>query len=66
VADAELVRKALVPRDNNEGRWSILGQSFGGFCAVTYLSVAPNGARRLPRCRRPPPQGAAHAGPVAM
>jgi len=23
-------------------RWSIMGQSFGGFCATTYLSLAPN------------------------
>src|SRR6266704_450137 len=23
--------------------WSVLGQSFGGFCAVTYLSQAPGG-----------------------
>eukprot|EP00879_Flechtneria_rotunda_P017013 GHRR01017811.1.p1 GENE.GHRR01017811.1~~GHRR01017811.1.p1 ORF type:complete len:308 (+),score=89.67 GHRR01017811.1:772-1695(+) len=44
VADAELVRKALVPSSNITcGKWSILGQSFGGFCAVTYLSMAPQG-----------------------
>jgi pimeloyl-ACP methyl ester carboxylesterase len=41
VADAELIRKQLTG-----GRpWSILGQSFGGFCAVTYLSHAPEGLR---------------------
>jgi len=39
VADAELVRRRLAG-----GRpWSVLGQSFGGFCAVTYLSQAPDG-----------------------
>ena len=27
--------------------WSVLGQSFGGFCAVTYLSVAPQGLREV-------------------
>jgi hypothetical protein len=43
VKDAEFVRKSLVPKDNYDGRWSILGQSFGGFCAVTYLSIAPEG-----------------------
>lgn len=43
VRDAELVRQALVPRNNHEGRWSLLGQSFGGFCCVTYLSLAPDG-----------------------
>src|SRR5205807_5607184 len=26
-------------------RWSVLGQSFGGFCAMTYLSIAPEGLR---------------------
>jgi hypothetical protein len=43
VRDAELVRKSLVPKDNYDGRWSVLGQSFGGFCVVTYLSIAPEG-----------------------
>jgi pimeloyl-ACP methyl ester carboxylesterase len=39
VADAELIRHRL-----NDGRpWSVLGQSFGGFCTVTYLSKAPHG-----------------------
>jgi pimeloyl-ACP methyl ester carboxylesterase len=38
VRDAEHIRRALgVPK------WSVLGQSFGGFCAVTYLSFAPEG-----------------------
>jgi dienelactone hydrolase len=49
VADAEVVRKALVPRNatTQEGKWSILGQSFGGFCALTYLSHAPQGECKL-------------------
>src|SRR6478736_1964407 len=38
VADAELVRVGL-----GVDRWSVLGQSFGGFCALHYLSVAPHG-----------------------
>jgi pimeloyl-ACP methyl ester carboxylesterase len=38
VRDAELIRKALVP---DEGKWSLLGQSFGGFCILTYLSQFP-------------------------
>jgi pimeloyl-ACP methyl ester carboxylesterase len=39
VADAELVRQQVTG-----GRpWSVLGQSFGGFCTVTYLSQAPEG-----------------------
>lgn len=44
VADAEMIRQVLVPEDQSLGpRWSILGQSFGGFCAFTYLSMAPDG-----------------------
>ncbi|KIY94475.1 hypothetical protein MNEG_13488 [Monoraphidium neglectum] len=43
VRDAERVRLALVPKSSNDGRWTILGQSFGGFCALTYLSIAPHG-----------------------
>ncbi|MEW5301937.1 MAG: hypothetical protein WDW36_004761 [Sanguina aurantia] len=42
VADAEIVRKTLLG-GGAESRWSLLGQSFGGFCAVTYLSQAPEG-----------------------
>jgi len=38
VRDAEALRRAL-----GVERWSILGQSFGGFCAATYLSIAPSG-----------------------
>jgi pimeloyl-ACP methyl ester carboxylesterase len=40
VRDAELVRAAL-----GAERWSVLGQSFGGFCTFTYLSLAPEGLR---------------------
>ncbi len=40
VRDAELVRQAL-----GVDRWSVLGQSFGGFCVTTYLSIAPEGLR---------------------
>jgi pimeloyl-ACP methyl ester carboxylesterase len=39
VADAELIRRELT----GGAPWSVLGQSFGGFCAVTYLSTAPEG-----------------------
>lgn len=42
VRDCELIRRRLLGED---GRWSVLGQSFGGFCALTYLSFAPNGLR---------------------
>jgi pimeloyl-ACP methyl ester carboxylesterase len=41
VLDAELIRRELA----GDEPWSVLGQSFGGFCAVTYLSFAPHGMR---------------------
>jgi len=40
VRDAELVRRAL-----DVDRWSVVGQSFGGFCVTRYLSSAPEGLR---------------------
>jgi pimeloyl-ACP methyl ester carboxylesterase len=40
VRDAEHIRREL-----GIERWSILGQSFGGFCSMTYLSMAPDGLR---------------------
>ncbi|MEV7401902.1 alpha/beta fold hydrolase [Streptomyces sp. NPDC091267] len=39
VADAEAFREQLA----GSRRWSILGQSYGGFIALTYLSTAPEG-----------------------
>jgi pimeloyl-ACP methyl ester carboxylesterase len=39
VRDAEHIRKELIGNKT----WSIIGQSFGGFCACTYLSFAPEG-----------------------
>jgi pimeloyl-ACP methyl ester carboxylesterase len=42
VRDAEIIRKTLLGPDE---RWSILGQSYGGFCSTTYLSLAPEGLR---------------------
>ena len=41
VLDAELVRRELTGGEP----WSVLGQSFGGFCTTTYLSFAPHGMR---------------------
>ena len=40
VADAEIVRRQL-----DANTWSVLGQSFGGFCALRYLSVAAGSLR---------------------
>ncbi len=44
VRDCESIRQELLGR---HGRWSVLGQSFGGFCAVTYLSLAPQSLREV-------------------
>jgi len=41
VRDAELIRRRLTGGEP----WSVLGQSFGGFCTTTYLSLAPEGLR---------------------
>jgi pimeloyl-ACP methyl ester carboxylesterase len=40
VRDAEWIRREL-----GVERWSVLGQSFGGFCVTSYLSLAPDGLR---------------------
>jgi pimeloyl-ACP methyl ester carboxylesterase len=42
VQDAEHVRRKLV---GGAGPWSVLGQSYGGFCLVHYLSAAPEGLK---------------------
>ncbi|CAA0842549.1 alpha/beta-Hydrolases superfamily protein [Striga hermonthica] len=44
VNDAEFIRKRLVPGSRP---WTVLGQSYGGFCAVTYLSFAPQGLKQV-------------------
>jgi pimeloyl-ACP methyl ester carboxylesterase len=40
VRDAEHIRREL-----GIERWSVLGQSFGGLCVMSYLSIAPDGLR---------------------
>lgn len=42
VRDAELLRAALT----DGAPWTTLGQSYGGFCTLTYLSLAPQGLLR--------------------
>ncbi|GAA4889982.1 alpha/beta fold hydrolase [Streptomyces coeruleoprunus] len=39
VRDCELIRRRLT----GGAPWTVLGQSFGGFCATHYLSAAPEG-----------------------
>jgi pimeloyl-ACP methyl ester carboxylesterase len=41
VRDAELVRAEL----GGAEPWALLGQSYGGFCSTTYMSIAPEGVR---------------------
>jgi pimeloyl-ACP methyl ester carboxylesterase len=48
VRDAEAIRQALLVSglangnlSSSDSRWTLLGQSFGGFCCTTYLSMYP-------------------------
>lgn len=56
VRDAEAIRRTL----SADEPWTALGQSFGGFCVTTYLSLAPAGLRQamitggLPPLRQSP------------
>jgi hypothetical protein len=43
VRDCEAVRKTLLGPGT---KWSALGQSFGGFCIMSYLSLAPEGLKQ--------------------
>lgn len=46
VKDCEAIRKTLVEDYPPElKKWSIFGQSFGGFCVFTYLSKYPQGLK---------------------
>ncbi len=43
IRDAEFIRHQLT----GGRKWTVLGQSFGGFCALTYLSQAPDGLENV-------------------
>ncbi|KAI0997244.1 Proline iminopeptidase [Podosphaera aphanis] len=46
VRDCEAIRGILTQAYPTElKKWSVFGQSFGGFCVFTYLSKYPNGLR---------------------
>ncbi|KAJ7072746.1 alpha/beta-hydrolase [Mycena amicta] len=49
VRDAEEIRRILLGHkaDPDERKWSLMGQSFGGFCAITYLSFFPEGLKEV-------------------
>jgi pimeloyl-ACP methyl ester carboxylesterase len=42
VRDAELLRAAVA----GGAKWTTLGQSYGGFCTLAYLSLAPHGLEK--------------------
>lgn len=54
VNDAEFIRVRIVP---DAGSWTVLGQSYGGFCAVTYLSFAQEGLKQVLLTGGTPPLG---------
>ena len=43
VKDAEYIRELLIGKK----KWSVLGQSFGGFCATHYLSFYPESLEKV-------------------
>lgn len=57
VADAELFRAQVAGGQ----RWTTLGQSYGGFCTFSYLSLAPEGLERCLVTGGIPPIGLAPA-----
>jgi pimeloyl-ACP methyl ester carboxylesterase len=58
VKDCEAIRKTLTEDYPSElKKWSIFGQSFGGFCAFTYLSFFPEGLREVFTSGGVPPIG---------
>lgn len=44
IADCEVIRRELLGEDTP---WSVLGQSYGGFCITHYLSVCPGALREV-------------------
>ena len=52
VKDAEAIRE-LLTKDYHpleKKKWSIIGQSFGGFCSVHYLSAFPDSLKEVYTC----------------
>jgi pimeloyl-ACP methyl ester carboxylesterase len=49
VLDCERIREELLgeQEDEEKRKWTILGQSFGGFVALTYLSFYPDGLKEV-------------------
>jgi pimeloyl-ACP methyl ester carboxylesterase len=58
VRDCEAIRKTLTESYSPElKKWSLMCQSFGGFCAFTYLSFHPSGLREVFTSGGVPPIG---------
>ncbi|KAF8892289.1 alpha/beta-hydrolase [Infundibulicybe gibba] len=49
VKDCEAIREILLGgrTDPEERKWTLMGQSFGGFCAITYLSFHSEGIKEV-------------------
>ena len=49
VKDCEAIRQLLLGHKSSpeDRKWTILGQSFGGFCAITYLSFHQEGIKEV-------------------
>ena len=49
VRDCEHIRKMLLGHksDPEDQKWTILGQSYGGFCSLTYLSFFPGALKEV-------------------
>ncbi|KAF9221403.1 alpha/beta-hydrolase [Gyrodon lividus] len=49
VRDCEAIRNHLLGKKENpnDRKWTIMGQSFGGFCATTYLSFYADGLKEV-------------------
>lgn len=60
VRDCEAIRKCLTEAyPDHLKKWSVIGQSFGGLCALTYLSMFPEGLREAFTCGGLPAIGVA-------
>ena len=58
VKDCEAIRRSLTADYPTElKKWSVFGQSFGGFCVLTYLSLYPDGLREAFTTGGLPPVG---------
>lgn len=49
VKDCEVIRKELLGSNESpdDRKWTLMGQSFGGFCCITYLSFHSEGIKEV-------------------